>query len=72
MITYLQGYSSECRQRFTAPAAGIPNSLAHKRIVAACIPGKDVPMHHQRFDGAMIASGFWDMRLRSGHIKNCS
>ena len=37
---------------------GFQDCLAHSRTVAACIQGKDVPLHHHRFDGGMITSGF--------------
>jgi hypothetical protein len=44
--------------KFVAEISEQPNSLAHSRTVTICIPGRDVPLHHHRFDGATIVSGF--------------
>ena len=57
---------------FTDSVNGMPYNLDQICIAADRIPGRDVSLHHHRLAGAIIASGFCNMRLKNGHARNCS
>ncbi len=49
-----------------------PNNALNNLTVRSRTAGNDVSLHHQKFAGAAISLGSSVIKVRNGHVKNCS